>query len=63
LLSALSACIQGGKNGITNKAIIPQVTNFKHLKGLQSYEKAMGLCTAQCKMPLFCGWQVLIGIA
>ena len=45
------------ESGITNEAIVlhsSSVTGSKCLVNLQSCEKVMGWCTAQCKMLPFC---------
>ena len=55
LLSDLCACMHTSKeNGIQMKPYSSLVTNLKCLVRLQSCEKAMGMCTAQCKMLLCC---------
>jgi len=42
------------ENALQMKPCSFSVTSLKRLVRLQSCEKAMGWCTAQCKMLLFC---------
>jgi len=58
LLSDLCACVHVNKNGVVKEAIVLQWA-VRIASWLRTWKKAMGWCTAQWKMLLFCAKTIM----